>query len=230
MPARNAQTLDFYEGSYGSAGLDAQRRYPNEELCRFMGRHYFRMKLGNRRNVRILEAGCGSGSNLWMIAREGFDAHGFDFSPTSIELCKQMLANHGVTAELKVGDMASMPYPAACFDAIVDVFSSYCLDDAGHASFLDGVQRLLKPGGRFFILTPGKGSTDWIGPGNVREAPGSPRVYPNNVYPFRYTSVDELAADLEARGLTVTGAETLRRTYEKGTTVFEFVVIEAQAH
>ena len=222
----SAAVQAWYEASYGSAGFEAQRRYPNEELCRFMGRHFFRVPPDQRRGVRILEAGCGSGANLWMIAREGFDTWGLDFSATSIGLCRQMLDRQGVSATLAVGDMAAMDYPPASFDAVVDVFSSYCLDDRGHAAFLDGVGRLLKPGGRFFTYTPGKGSTDWKGPGNVVPTPGSARVYPNNRYPFRYTTIEELRADLGRRGFEVTAAETVQRSYANDTVVFEFAVVE----
>ena len=56
--------------------------------------------------------------------------------------------------------------------------------------------------------------------------PGSARVYPNNRYPFRYTTVDELRADLARRGLEVTAAETVRRTYANDTVVFEFAVVD----
>jgi len=216
----------WYEANYGEAGFESQRRYPNEELCRFMGRHFFRVPADRRKDVRILEAGCGSGANLWMIAREGFDAWGLDFSETSIALCRQMMERHGVSATLAVGDMAAMDYPPASFDAIVDVFSSYCLDDRGHAAFLDGVARLLRPGGRFFTYTPGKGSSDWKGPDNVVPTPGSALVYPNNRYPFRYTTIEELSADLARRGIAVTAGETVRRTYANDTVLFEFVVVE----
>lgn len=33
-------TKYFYEKSYSRSGINAQRRYPNEELCRFIGRNY----------------------------------------------------------------------------------------------------------------------------------------------------------------------------------------------
>ena len=36
-------TLDWYERSYATEGINAQRRYPNEELVRFMARHFFKI-------------------------------------------------------------------------------------------------------------------------------------------------------------------------------------------
>ena len=35
--------LKYYESGYKKQGADNQRKYPNEELCRFMGRHFFHL-------------------------------------------------------------------------------------------------------------------------------------------------------------------------------------------
>ncbi|MBX3457095.1 MAG: hypothetical protein KF820_01865 [Candidatus Paracaedibacteraceae bacterium] len=58
------QVKEYYEQSYGEMGFGAQRRYPNEELCRFMGRNLFSIPHSDRSHVKVLEVGCGSGSNL----------------------------------------------------------------------------------------------------------------------------------------------------------------------
>src|SRR5882724_11279793 len=118
---------NWYEQNYSAHGFIAQRRYPNEELLRFLGRHYFFEPRDRRSRIRILEMGCGSGPNLWMIAREGFDAHGIDQSIEGCRLCEKMLALWETTATVKAADMTVVPYPDRHFDAIVDVFSSYCL-------------------------------------------------------------------------------------------------------
>jgi len=148
----NKTCADWYSTSYGHSGFSAQRRYPNEELLRFFGRHYFPLPRERRREIRVLEVGCGSGANLWMIAREGFDAHGIDLAPEGISLCAQMLEFWGTQATLTPADMTDVPYPDSHFDAIVDVFSSYCIDEAGFEKFLDEVSRLLKPGGRIYVF------------------------------------------------------------------------------
>lgn len=225
----------FYDGSYGSQGFDAQRRYPNEELCRFMGRHFFAIPQERRRSIRILELGCGSGANLWMIGREGFSAYGLDLSAEAIGLCKRMLESYGTSAELKVGDMKDTGYPAAYFDAVVDVFSSYCLDNKGHAAFLDEIARIVRPGGRFFSYTPSKDSHAFKNPSPAikiddstldgirrQEAP-----YHGNSYPFRFTTPEDYRSDLERRDFKVEGLELVGRTYRQTREYFEFVVVDS---
>ncbi len=221
-------TVEHYNTSYADRAPGAQRRWPNEELCRFMGRYFFKIPSEQRKAVRILEAGCGTGSNLWMIAREGFDTYGIDFSRESVASSRQLLDEHDLDGEISMGDMTNIRLPEGYFDCVVDVLSSCCLSDAGHEMFLDSARRVLKPGGRLFSFTLGKRSTDWKGPGNVME-PGSPLVY-GYENPLRYTSVDELGAELERRGFTVTGAEAVTRTYQRGSVLWEAVVIEAQRH
>ena len=101
-------TQDWYDSIYAKQGFAAQRRYPNEELLRFMGGSFFGIDHSQRSEVKILEVGCGSGANLWMIAREGYEAHGLDFSLEALELCKTMLADWHVSAKLTAGSMASL--------------------------------------------------------------------------------------------------------------------------
>ncbi len=143
----NLVCKSWYEETYGRLGFAAQRLYPNEELLRFFGRHYFPLPPDQRQKVRVLEAGCGSGANLWMIAREGFDTHGIDLSPEGVALCEKMLAHWGTTATVKAADMTAIPYPDRHFDVVLDVFSAYCLNENGFMRFLDEVVRLLRGGG-----------------------------------------------------------------------------------
>lgn len=226
----------WYENSYGRLGFAAQRRYPNEELLRFFGRYYFPVPFEQRKNIRILEVGCGSGANLWMIAREGFDAYGVDLSAEGIKLCKSMLRAWGATATLNVASMTSCPFPANFFDAVIDVFSANCLDEAGFSEFMNEATRLLRRGGRFFSYAPSKKSDAFLNPGPSRRLDASTLdgihrkdapFYGNN-YSFRFINNEEYRSELEKRGLKVTYNEKVGRTYHDGREYFEVVVIAAE--
>ena len=228
----------FYERSYELSGFAAQRRYPNEELIRFMAREFFSVSPEKRSEIRILETGCGSGGNLWAIAREGFDAYGIDLSSAGISLCRRMIQSWGCNATLQTGDMTDLPYPSGFFDAVIDVFSSYCLPEADFARYLDGVERALKPGGKYFSFTPSKNSDVF------NEAAASEKIdsstlngihrptapFYGNFYPFRFVGLEEYVSLLTKAGkglLVVTYCETVGRTYRGGEEYFEFVVIQA---
>ena len=224
----------WYDQSYDQMAFSAQRLYPNEELCRFLGRRYFSsVPRAKRGQTRILEIGCGTCANLWMVAREGFEAHGLDLSPKAIDLGRQMLDHWGVKARLAVGSMTKLPYPAGHFDAVVDVFSSNCLNLADFKQCLAEVRRVLKPGGGYFIYTPSAASDAfrrhqparkidrWTLDGIHRKS--SP--YYGNFYPFRFVTPTGLRRLLSAHGLRVTYLETVARTYGDQREYFEFVTI-----
>lgn len=227
---------DFYEVSYSSQGFAAQRKYPNEELCRFIGRNFSRLSLEERRTVRLLEVGCGSGSNLWMLAREGFDTYGVDLSQESLVLAERMLRGYGVQASLSVGDMTDLAFEDGYFQVVVDVFSSYCLDAKHGRAFLSSMSQKLAKGGLFFSYFPAKNSEAFI---NHRPAalidedtlsgiyrPDSP--YFGNHYPFRFLHPLEYEQMLIEVGLDVQYSEVVTRTYGRSREQFSFITIEAR--
>jgi len=226
----------FNESSYRNLGFAAQRRYPNEELLRFIGSNYFRLPLNERAKVRVLEVGCGSGTNLWMLAREGFTAHGLDFSKEGLKLARKMLESWGVSASLDEGSMTDLPYAENSFDVVVDVFSSYSLDEAGFACFAAEVARVLKSGGKFFSYTPSKASDVFKNPAPAARLDASTidgfrretAPFYGNFYPVRFASPDDVHACFEPLGLTIAGLERIGRTYRNGEEYFEFLSYHAR--
>ena len=74
----------------------------------------------NRRDVSVLEIGCGAGNNIWFLAAEGFRAYGLDMSRTAIEHARQRLDRFDLQAELVVGDIAELPWDDRSFDFVID--------------------------------------------------------------------------------------------------------------
>jgi ubiquinone/menaquinone biosynthesis C-methylase UbiE len=227
--------IDFNDQAYEARGFAAQRRYPNEEFLRFFGTHYFSVPHQARKAKRVLEAGCGSGANLWMVAREGFDAHGVDISKNGLSLCHQMLESWGVKAALKHGDMTQLDYPDGYFDVVADVFSSYSLIEKDFCSFLREAMRVLKAGGRLFLFTPSQKSDAFIDyePSTKLDQctlSGIERVtsafYPQR-YPFRFADERRLLRELAIVGFEITSHERIGRTYRCGEEYFEFLSVHA---
>lgn len=192
--------MTYWDRAYSNG--TAVRRWPNEELVRFFGRRYFHLPRADREKIKVLEVGCGAGGNLRMIEAEGFDAHGVDSSAEAVALCKY--------GKVKLAGMTELPYDAASFDCVCDVFSSYCLDEAQFHQFLSEVAWVLKPGGRFFSYAPSRGDKE--------------HAFPGNDYPWRFISPWEYRRELRQHGLDPVYCETATRTY--GGVPFEFVVIE----
>ncbi len=151
-----------FEKYYKMSGFSSQRRYPNEALIRFFAEQYLTLPQGKRARVKCLEIGCGSGANLWMMAREGFSTYGIDVAPSSIALCKQMLASYGARANITVGNFKKLGFKDGFFDVIVDVMTVEHTDLRGHREAYAEVFRCLKRGGRFFSWHLGAKSASFL--------------------------------------------------------------------
>lgn len=133
-------------------------KYPPEDLIRFIARNFYRRP--DRRDVKILELGCGPGANIWYLAREGFAAFGIDGSKVAIERATARLAGDRLAASLTIGDINDINriYHGQTFDAVIDVGCLVCFTAAGQAGVIGQVHNLLKPGGRVFSRLFARGS------------------------------------------------------------------------
>ena len=96
----------------------------------------------------VLDIGCGDGLGLEFLEKNGFHAlFGADLSAD-----KLARARTRTKADLRYGDAHALPYEAETFDV---VYSSHALEhchDPGLA--VDEARRVLRPGGRLFIVVP----------------------------------------------------------------------------
>jgi 2-polyprenyl-3-methyl-5-hydroxy-6-metoxy-1,4-benzoquinol methylase len=68
---------------------------------------------------RILDLGFGVGRHAILLAKEDFEVEGIDASSSGRDFADQWAAHEGVTLNLRVGDMSSLPYAAGELDAIL---------------------------------------------------------------------------------------------------------------
>ncbi len=125
-------------------------KYPGESLIRFIARNYYK---SDRKNIKILEVGCGPGANLWYLAREHFATYGIDGSETAIHQAKNRLKEESLSAQLTVGDIIKLPYENDSFDAVIDVECIYANSEKNAGLILSEIYRVLKTGGLFYSRT-----------------------------------------------------------------------------
>lgn len=98
--------------------------YPNEGIVRFAAR-YLQRRVGidlydKKKEVgKILDVGCGNGRHVVFFAEQGFDVYGIDVSDKAIEIAKAWLAEKGLKAHLKVGDIEKLTFEDRYFDVVV---------------------------------------------------------------------------------------------------------------
>jgi SAM-dependent methyltransferase len=97
--------------------------------------------LAGKAEARVLDAGCGTGANLRMLAKFG-KAVGVDLSTDAVQFVKQ----RGV-GEVARADLMKLPFPDAAFDVVtsVDVLYHQWVKDDGSA--VAELARVAKPGG-----------------------------------------------------------------------------------
>jgi ubiquinone/menaquinone biosynthesis C-methylase UbiE len=104
-------------------------------------------------NLRILDAGCGTGAVMGYLADYGIVA-GLDYSAAALRFCQQRRRERLVQASVM-----SLPYRDGTFDLVAsfDVISAFGVSDETLA--LSEFARVLVRGGRVILRLPG---TPWL--------------------------------------------------------------------
>jgi SAM-dependent methyltransferase len=133
--------------------------------------------------LRILDAGCGTGAVMRLLADYG-EVTGFDFAAEALTFCRA----RGV-GRLARASIMQLPFPDGRFDLVTsfDVLCERAVPDDGAA--LREIARVLAPGGRLVLRLP---AYDWLRGQHDRA------VHIRHRYTAR-----ELADRLSAAGLVV---------------------------
>jgi SAM-dependent methyltransferase len=177
-------------------------RYPPEELIRFVAARFYTEP--DPCAIRILDAGCGPGANLWYLAREGFSAVGIDGSKTALDRAGERLRKEGLEAELVFGDLTQldMYFEPHSFDAIVDVAALQHNRSADVRRAVQSMNVCLKPGGHLFSMLAASGSWgDALGrelePGTYSDIPEGPFAGAGTSHFFELDEVEQVFALFE---------------------------------
>lgn len=103
---------------------------------------------GTRCNLRVLDAGCGTGGNVRFLQRYGHVV-GIDLAPEALEPATQCLP--GVLTRASV---LHMPFADASFDLVTSFDVLYHRGVSDEITALREVHRVLRPGGRLLMRLP----------------------------------------------------------------------------
>ena len=139
---RHIHDLEITSHPVGSPGFFADLdQYHFEKL-----HHLLRLvDFDGYRGKRVLEVGCGAGTDLVRFARGGAQVTGVDLSPSAIALARKNFEQQGLAAELREADGERLPLPDDTFDLVyAHGVVQYTAD--GRA-LVEECRRVLKPGG-----------------------------------------------------------------------------------
>lgn len=105
---------------------------------------------------RVLDAGCGPGRPVLARLQASGTPVGLDFSREQLTLATA----HVPDAPLVQGDLTTLPFGDATFDAVIALWSLIHVPAAEHQRVIDEFARVLRPGG---TVTLNEGVDAWTG-------------------------------------------------------------------
>lgn len=101
------------------------------------------------KGMRILEVGCGTGTNLELYQRHGCEIYGIDLSPSMIAQAKNKL---GPDVVLHLGDARNMPFEDNYFDLVIAMLTLHEMPQEMRNPVVNEMRRVVADNGRIMII------------------------------------------------------------------------------
>src|SRR6195256_6995666 len=111
--------------------------------------------------ARLLEVGCGMGTDLLQFARGGAKVTGIDLTPRSIQISRQHLEVYGEGGDFAISDGENLPFADESFDVVYSNGVLHHTPDTAGA--VREVHRVLRPGGLARVMLYHRGSSHYWG-------------------------------------------------------------------
>jgi SAM-dependent methyltransferase len=102
------------------------------------------------RGARLLEIGCGMGTDLLQFARGGARCTGVDLTPRSVEITRRRFALYGLSGAFMITDGERLPFASESFDVVYSNGVLHHTPDTAGA--IREVHRVLRPGGTAKVM------------------------------------------------------------------------------
>jgi ubiquinone/menaquinone biosynthesis C-methylase UbiE len=113
--------------------------------------------------MKVLEVGCGTGTNLALFAGKGCKISGIDMAQPMLDQAKKKL---GEKADLRLGDASDMPFDDNSFDLVIAFLTLHEMPRQVRSAVVADMARVVNPKGRLlfvdFNMGPYKFPKGWI--------------------------------------------------------------------
>ncbi len=116
---------------------------PNSSLKRV------RMKMAPPiHGMKVLDVGCGTGSDLKLYHQAGCNVSGVDLSPAMLKVARRKF---GESANFKLCDAAVMPFQNESFDLVLTTFTLHEMPHEHRSAVVQEMIRVVKKDGRILL-------------------------------------------------------------------------------
>jgi SAM-dependent methyltransferase len=116
-------------------------------------------QFANARGFKVLEIGCGLGTDGAQFAKAGADYTGVDLTDAAVELARKRFELFGLKGEFQVADAENLEFPDESFDVVYSHGVLHHTPDIKAA--VREIHRVLKPGGRVIVMLYHRGSYNY---------------------------------------------------------------------
>lgn len=121
---------------------------------------------------RVLELGCGSGTNAVYLAEQGFDVTAVDCAPLALDRGRALATSRGVSVNWIESDVCAFRSDGAPFDFVFDRGCYHCARRVDLAGFLQTLAAATAAGSRYLVLT---------GNAHEKREPGPPALHEHEI-------------------------------------------------
>ena len=100
----------------------------------------------------VLDAGCGTGDNALFLAGRGCTVTGIDYLEEPIRRARLKASAQGASVTFRVQDATRLSEWTERFDNVIDSGLFHVFDDDDRNKYVAGLETILKPGGRLFLV------------------------------------------------------------------------------
>lgn len=107
---------------------------------------------------RVLDLGCGTGTNLVRFAQAGWQVTGVDFAFKAVREARKKLRNHQMPGIVLQGDVTDIRNIEAPFNLVLDIGCYHGLTEDQRAQYRENLGKLVAEGGTFLMYAHLKSS------------------------------------------------------------------------
>jgi cyclopropane fatty-acyl-phospholipid synthase-like methyltransferase len=103
-------------------------------------------------NSPVLDAGCGTGENALFFASRGHRVIGIDFVSEAIDRARRKAAERRIGVEFLIKDALTLGDWGERFTSVLDSGLFHVFSNEDRQRYVEGLTKVVEPGGRLFLL------------------------------------------------------------------------------